>query len=445
MPNRVLYFCPRLMYMAHPAGNRLVRCMPSNLSTATANEYRVSYRTMCELRKVVLQLADLIEDEKPDLIPFFATGGIPFLFPVMDILARHRFPNFVDGSRFHMFPGLAWKGKLGGESTMEFFTREFGSLLGEVSSQKSEVRVLAVDSTNVGNAVNLMVRGVCSAWDTINKSGACSLHFKGVGIVDATSPENAKAETGRCPIPYAGAHRYLILPTGWKPKDNLADRHFLHFVHPDESKGTVSLQLAYWLVEDIPTEDEAELLGAHALDDVLGVKTDATPGRIIIEHENGMRQSQGGLDTPGLRFLHLLSDEEGSCAWSIIKQRADIPYLSAKERMSYVEMQFFSESGVRLFELENTPKHQAFDGLAQQHRCLSEVELYWISKQSGVPAELMLKICGSAIKDRSLEGLSLTIFRRNLSSLAKTEPQVESQYHRAWWRQVLRERVQRRD
>ena len=78
----------RLMYTPHPLDNRLQAFVPSSLVKAAENDEDVEFTELLQMRRVVEELANDIERVRPNLIPFFATGGIPFMIPAMQVLAR---------------------------------------------------------------------------------------------------------------------------------------------------------------------------------------------------------------------------------------------------------------------------------------------------------------------------------------------------------------------
>jgi hypothetical protein len=66
----------KLMYAPLPPDNRLQAFVTSSLVEAAQNIVTLQFSEFLELRRTVEQLADAIEESEPDVIPFFATGGI---------------------------------------------------------------------------------------------------------------------------------------------------------------------------------------------------------------------------------------------------------------------------------------------------------------------------------------------------------------------------------
>jgi len=72
--------------------------------------------------------------------------------------------SLFERSVFHMFPGLAWNGKIDGKGSEEFFISDVLQLLQQRRSNSTVPRILCVDTTKTENAVNKAMRamrGVC--------------------------------------------------------------------------------------------------------------------------------------------------------------------------------------------------------------------------------------------------------------------------------------------
>jgi len=140
------------MYSPHPPDNRIRAFVPQSLVDATQNECAIPFGQFLEMGRTVERLADMIVASEPDLIPFFATGGIPFAIPAMHVLYSRKAYDFVDGTHFHMFPGLSWNGKLDGIDSETFFAGEFGQLIEGEAATDGGIRIWTLDATFTGNA-----------------------------------------------------------------------------------------------------------------------------------------------------------------------------------------------------------------------------------------------------------------------------------------------------
>ena len=178
----------RLMYQPHPDKDRLFAGMPTNLVAATENIQPIRFEDLLEMRRIVWELAAYITDWKPHLIPFFATGGIRYLIPVMHVLLRARQYGLLDGKHFHLFPGLSWGGSTKGQDSENYFASAFGEVVRKMLGTDGVLRVLVIDTTNSGNAIN---KAVAACQRAFAASGASNteISLRVVGIVNTSHLE----------------------------------------------------------------------------------------------------------------------------------------------------------------------------------------------------------------------------------------------------------------
>ena len=117
----------------------------------------------------------------------------------------------------------------------------------------------------------------------------------------------------------------ILVPGGFKPDGPLRDRLFARFIRKDDSPELFEFNLSYWVADDVPTEDRANLLGAYADHDLLHVQTGRVAGRIVVDFENGRTSQQTGLDVPGHRLIGLLSNPLDWVEWRTLEQTAHFP------------------------------------------------------------------------------------------------------------------------
>lgn len=91
-------------YQAHPKGNQLPAMIPRSYVEAGRFTQTISYDDLRGMWKTVRRLGTKICSKSPDLLIFFATGGIPYMVPTLQILASGQ-KTF--NCNAHMFPGLA--------------------------------------------------------------------------------------------------------------------------------------------------------------------------------------------------------------------------------------------------------------------------------------------------------------------------------------------------
>ena len=202
------------MYQSHPDRDTLFAGNPSNLVTATQNIQPIHFDGLLEMRQIVWDLANLIVKWQPDLIPFFATGGIPYLFPVMHVLEKTKQHGFIDGQHFHLFPGLTWGGSIDDKDSETYFASTFGSIVRQRLDSAAPVRVLVIDTTNSGNAVN---KAVAACQRAIKASGASTgrVALTVVGIVNTSHAEAKRKSAEKSLVSGVKRAAHVLTPSGF--------------------------------------------------------------------------------------------------------------------------------------------------------------------------------------------------------------------------------------
>jgi hypothetical protein len=436
----------KLMYTPHPPDNRLQAFVTSSLVEAAQNNVTLQFSEFLELRRTVEQLADAIEESEPDVIPFFATGGIPFMFPAMHVLYDRKKYSLVDGTRFHMFPGLSWNGKLGDIDSESFFSKEFGSLIEAQALKNEPVRIWTMDATFTGNAIRKLLKALhrCfSEMRTVPKSVSVSI----VAVIDASRASTVpKDENLPLETPYGTF--YLKRPRDFEPLSDLKDRQRCQFQRADGGD-LFQVDITYWTLPVIPTEDRAELIGAHAKKDVLGITPENQIGRLTVEFANGYSPSGTGGGSLGSKVLNWLSKSEDQLPWNKWIELADSEPVRDEEREDYEEGKRQTTGGLRIWELLTSGPSTAdvVNGLLKQRGLLQDVEVYCLkehalsefSEAGGVqptsfPDKILRKALASAKANSNATDDALTLFRVCQLEIAATEPQdIDTQELLKWW------------
>jgi len=84
---------------------------------------------------------------------FFATGSLPYVLPAINLIGEPQGEALLERLVFHMFPDLAWSGRIDGHSSEDFFISEVLLLLQQSHSRSKTPKIFCVDTTNTGNAV----------------------------------------------------------------------------------------------------------------------------------------------------------------------------------------------------------------------------------------------------------------------------------------------------
>ena len=281
------------MYTAHPDMNRYPSLILEHVADATERVHIIEYAHLVEMYDVVSELTALVAEINPRCVLFFATGGYPVAMPLLHRLYDAGHLHLVNGSVFHMFPGLSWPGSIDGLRPETYLAHELEPVLCAASPHGGNA-IVAIDTTNSGNAVNLAVKAISAACD---RAGVEDAEVCVIGIVNG---ERAAKENDGCRILLATVHDpaqgvYVIPPSGYTPEEPVRSRRLARFTSPVDRLPEV--RIGYWLVDKIFTEDVAELIGADAVRESLGVKGAGGAGRLLIRYNDKVASENTGYDS----------------------------------------------------------------------------------------------------------------------------------------------------
>lgn len=422
----------RLMYQSHPSRESIFTNIPQHLVEATQNIQSIQFEDLDEMHRLIWELADLAAEWQPDLLPFFATGGIPYAFPLMRVLDKRGYRTLTDGKHFHIYPGLSWDGTIEGESAESYFASSFGELI-RSSSGGDPVRVLVIDTTNTGNAVN---KAVAACRLALRASGviADAISLRIIGIVNTSHSESQKPDKMKSVVHGAIRQAHVITPSGVRLPDELHDRKFgkADFFEDDPE---FSFELSYWLAGNVPTEDKSELIGIDAVHEELTTVSRARSGRLQIEYKNHETQQGTGLSHLPGRLIALLAMPLDAWQWEKMRQIDQLPTQSTEEREASAELRAISEGGLRLFELMNVCTTEAIDGLKKISRKLMDVEVYWLGTIEQPSQDIARKVCDSLEEGCCTSAEAFKYFIRAFPDLAELAPDDAED---AWWINQIR-------
>lgn len=420
------------MYTPHPVESRLPAFVPASLVRAAENDVPVVFNELLEMRRVIKQIAGDVEAAQPDLIPFFATGGIPFMFPAMYALGDRRACSLLDGRHFHMFPGLSWGGKLDGVDSESYFAGEFGSLITNATHEDGSLRIWTMDATFTGNAVRKLLKALHRAFHELTTwppKASVSL----LAIIDASRADR-KAKDDKIPLDSPFGTLYLKRPADYSPAGELKNRQPVRFVR-NSGDDLFDLTVEFRVVSTIPTEDHAELIGAVAKKETLGVAPEHQVGRLTVEFDNGYSVSGTGGNSIGSNILAYLAKTEDRLPWRQWLATAALPPLGEDEKDSYEEAKSFERGGLRMFELMPELTETVVEGLTSKSGLLDGAEVYCLKHHAlrqfrahgGVqptcfPGKLLRKVLASAKADNDLAPDALMLFRVCRLEKAPEEP-----------------------
>ncbi len=421
-----------LMYQSHLDNKRLFSDISPKPVEATQNVHPIPFDDLQEMHQLVWDLAAVIVDWKPVLVPFFATGGIPYLLPVMHVLEKQKQRAFIDGQHFHMYPGLAWGGTVEGVKSSEFFASSFGEVI-RLRLGNDPVRILVIDTTNTGNAVN---NAVAACQRAVQMSGASpnSIELRVIGIVNSSHSEAQTHSDDKLLV--TGTHRvaHVLTPTGFTPSSALLDRKFTSFACRSTEAG-FRFQLTYWLADHIPTEDEAELIGVEAVHETLATSSQAKAGRLKVVYGNGQTQQGTSLGSLPGQLISLLSLPIDAWQWNKMREINESPQLTVGDAGGLAELAELSQGGLRLFEMQAHTEGEVVNSLLKIPRLLLDVEVYWLGTLTRPPRAIARKVRDSLAKG-SCSGIeALRYFRRAFPDLAISDPGGDESAE--WWNNTI--------
>jgi hypothetical protein len=309
----------KFLYQSHPAENILQSVIPANLWNARINVLPIPYSDLKSIRSVIRRLVKFINGSEPDLVLFFATGSLPYVLPAINMLGVTQGEVLLERTVFHMFPGLAWSGRIDGHSSEDFFISEVLLLLQQIHSSSKIPKILCVDTTNTGNAVNKVLkamRGVCNRFPR-------ELEVNVIGIVNgadaiATANDQISIEYGEASIAHVIRPGEIVLPDRVRTYD-FSELHWI------PERNSSRFFLSYWVLDRLLTEDKAALVGATSIHERLAVGPDSSAGRLLITFDNGTSMHVASMGTVGKQLSGLLILKEDSPLWGQFDEHSRIP------------------------------------------------------------------------------------------------------------------------
>ncbi|TWT64396.1 hypothetical protein [Rubinisphaera italica] len=358
------------LYVAHPPDYSLPFTPPASWVTAVENEFAIVFKDFLAMRRMIESLTHRVLQFQPTLVPFFATGGIPYVLPIIQSLKGPEAAPLIDRPRFHRFPGLSWNGKHDGETSTEFFEREFAALITAELEYTDTIRIWTVDATFTGNAINRLLKAIYGAFSRLKEQPKQAV-VSVVGIIDA-SRAHRNDEDGILILPTEYGDLNVAAPSEFRPAVDLVDGQPCRFER-SEGDTLFDLEVTYWSAPSIPTEDRAELIGAHSQKDKLGVYSESVRGRITIEFENQMSSSGTGGDTVASNILNWLAKPEESPPWRDWLRTADAPEVENYE--DYNEAKRQGQTGLSIAEAMFSSTDDLVRGYLEKDGLLNDDEI----------------------------------------------------------------------
>ena len=305
-----------LAYTPHPETNRYPTLFPEHLADASKREHEIRFEHLVELHDVLTEIEQLLVWLNPRCVLFFATGGYPIVFPLLERLRHAEQCQLLSGRVFHMFPGLSWEGSIDGLRPEPYFARELEPIL-RTPSPTGGNAIVAIDTTNSGNAVNLAVKAIQAACE---QAGLSDPEIVVLGIVNGDKAmkedDGSRVLLRSTSDPDQGA--YILIPSDFTPAGGVASGRLTEF---GSISGTLpSIRIGYWRVGKIFTEDVLDLIGAAAIREKLGVKCAGGAGRLVIRYNEKVANRGMGYGSVASQVLGLLSAPRDSGRWALLER-----------------------------------------------------------------------------------------------------------------------------
>jgi hypothetical protein len=358
------------MYTSHPPANRLKAVAPLKLWNARATVLNVSKAQLINMRDVVYALFDYVVELDPDLILFFATGSLPYVFPLMNRLSDMKRDRFIEGSVFHMFPGLSWGGSINGLRSEEFFVQEMPPILQQATSEGCGTKILSIDTTNSGKAVNKTLKAVRTACKHADRDAVVHV----IGIVHgrkATLHREGQIaiEYGNGRVAHLSHPKECILPERVKSREVMELRW-------KDAKDRSKFYLSYWALDDVFTEDVAALVGATSLHGNLTVNAESSAGHLRITFDNGMTTTFASTGTVGRQLSQLLSRGIEDPIW---RQYDELSALSPDSVGLHANFQDVQDEVLQSFEIDEDP--DALEDILSKKTLLTAAEIHALTEE----------------------------------------------------------------
>ena len=343
-----------------------------------------------------------------------------------------------------MFPGLSWNGKLDGINSETLFANEFGKLIERATHEDGSVHIWTMDATFTGNAIRKLLISLHRTFDELaNRPSKAIVSL--VAVIDA-SRADWTITNDQFPLQSPYGTLYLKAPADFSPVADLHNRQPTRFAR-NNGDDLFDLNVEFRVVRRIPTEDRAELIGAKAKKDVLGISPNQVVRRLTVKFENGYTPSGTGGGSIGSNILNYLASKEDRQPWPVWLKTAELPPVADSEQEIYEESKLQSEGSLTIFELMYEPTDEVVAALLSRPRLLGGAEVYCLKEHAfgeftdlgGVqptsfPAKLLRKVLASAKADNDATVDALKLFRVCRPDKAAEEPQDRDERNLLeWW------------
>jgi hypothetical protein len=423
-----------LGYTPHPETNRYPSLMPAHIADAPDRTHEIRFEHLAEMHDVLTEIEKHVAWLKPRCVLFFATGGYPIVLPLLHRLSRRGHHDLLDGRVFHMFPGLSWEGSIGDHRPELYLAAELEPILSAPSPHGGNA-IVAIDTTNSGNAVNLAVKAIHAA---CGQAGLIDPEIYVLGIVNGDKAEKKESAERIRLRPDADPSRgvYILAPSDFAPKGDVVSGRLTEF--RSKSGEQPAIRIAYWLVDKIFTEDVIDLIGAAAIRDKLSVKGEGGAGRLVIRHSDEVATRETGYGAIARRLMSLLEARRDSGAWATLEGNAEYARDPVEDEEQSRMARETGGTFFRWFELDRNPE-ASIDHIAVGKRSglPDEDTIRWLVTRLPASAKAAPKVVAAlkkAADDAGIVAAALAFLRGAYPDNAAEEPTgLDDAQAGGWW------------
>lgn len=372
-------YAMKFLYTAHPSENLLAAACPTQFWDAHERSFEITAAQLRSMRDAVIRLGDEVREIDPDLSLFFATGAIPYVLPLLNRLGNAEFERNPDAPRFHLFPGLSWAGRFESLTSDALFRRDLELLIQGLSLDRS-VRILCIDTTNTGNAINKLLKETLAVVSDIS----CRIDVRVIGIVNSPRA-TAQTEDAIQIRERDEVLAKLLPPSDWNIRRIVADREFQE-IWPATSSTSARFHLSYWS-QEVFTEDVCMLIGATHLVSSLGLEANDSTGRLKIASSAGSTTT-GSLGTVASQLLTLLSQDDSSAGWKEVNANEAI----SRGAVGHEQDPVIGEA-LQMFEIDET--ENAIEAILKKKGLLTAAEVRALNEAHEFTEKALRKVMAS--------------------------------------------------
>lgn len=277
--------------------------LPNVKPPTLIQDFQFEFESIYRMTEISRELFGHVQSQSPDAVLFFANGGWPIGFSMMQrYMDTPGLKQYRGASRlFHVFPGLNWDTRNQvSQTTKEVFSNGLRSIIAR-NNDKPKLKLMAVDTTNTGHATSRIVNCLTDALESIRPSIQIDLSIFGLfGLIKQDSIEDGSIFLGE----YKGQDVMGLLPESAQLEK--VDGFKFKGVLKTDIPSTISIE--FMPIPEIPSEDNSKMIGVFSLAKGLGLAMESPAARVLTLLPKGRSQS-GSSQSLSSWFVNVISDK----------------------------------------------------------------------------------------------------------------------------------------